>query len=210
MADRAEQAGLDAPEMPDPLQRIAGEHAFASRWLRHLHLPVLDEMPDRVTFWPLPDTARYTECYQDNPKIGEDVEEILSAEDMLKALKALSAKIDKRKFTIREVENVESHIIRDYSKPLWFERPRGEWAKLLAPNPVTVCVRQLGDKVRFWLELPEPRKFGAFIHLLDPEERERAMEQTPEEERRKYLDHLMEYASNDMADDDDEPLEAAG
>lgn len=206
--DMAECHEVEFPNMADPLQRIAGERAFASKWLKNLHLPLLDEQPDVATFWPLPDMERYAENHQDNPKMKDDVDELLSAEDMLKAAKALFTKIEKRKTVIREAEQ-GPYSFQDYSEPLWFERPRGEWAELLAPNPVSVCVRQLGNKIQFWLELPQQRKPGAFIHLLDPEERAQAIEKIPEDERQQYLDLLMHHACNDDFEDGSEQAESA-
>lgn len=205
----AESHDIAFPAMPDPVQRIAGKQAFASDWIKHLRLPYLDEQPDIVTFWPLPDVHQYPDCHQDNPGILNEVDALLKADDLLKAAKTLFGKIEKHKIKIRKVEN-EEHIMQDYSKPHWYERPRTEWADLLGPNSISASLRQLGDPVKFWLDLPHQRRFGAFLHLLGPEERERALAQIPEEERAQYRDHLAAFDSKVTFAKEPEPLEAAG
>lgn len=50
-AEMAELAGVAFPDMPDPVQRIAGVRAFATLWLKNLRLPLLDEQPDVARFW---------------------------------------------------------------------------------------------------------------------------------------------------------------
>ncbi|MFP4098881.1 MAG: hypothetical protein ACLFU1_08895 [Alphaproteobacteria bacterium] len=198
--DRAEKAGMDTPDCsPDPIQRIAGYNAHAGKWLKELSLPLIDEQPDILKFWPLPDTYRASDTYQDNTKIADDAAAVLQAESPMEAAEKLFKEIDRRPYKVRPVEE-EEDIIEDHSKPFWYERPRQEWPELLKPNSVSACVRQLGDPVQLWLSLPEKRKYGAFIHLLSPEQREQAIEKLPKKERKKYLDHLMAYASNDSGD----------
>lgn len=195
--DMAESVDVEFPEMPGPLQRIAGERAFASIWIKNLRLPLLGEDMDVLNFWPLPG-VNLTDSSQDNSNILSDVDELFKAEDMAKTAKALFAKIEKRKFSAAGSEE-GPYMEQDFSKPHWYERPRSEWADHVKPNSLSAVMRQIGDPVQFWLDLPKPRKTGAFLHLLGPEERERAIEQTPEEERQHYLDLLMQHASNDLS-----------
>ena len=199
--EMAESAGIEFPEMPGPLQRIAGERAFTSLWIKNLRLPLLGEDMDVLNFWPLP-SVNLTDSSQDNPKLISDIDELFHAEDMARAAKALFAKIEKRKFTAAESEE-GPYLEQDFSKPHWYERPRSEWADHVKPNSLSAVMRQIGDPVQFWLDLPKPRKTGAFLHLLGPEERERAIEETPIDERQQYLDVLMQHASNDVGSNDD-------
>jgi len=209
LVDRAAEAGMEAPDCaPDPIQRIAGYDAHASKWLKELSLPMMDEQPDIVKFWPVKSIKTCPDSHQDNAGIEQDVEGFLAAENITETAQALFDTIDNMRFQAREAEH-GPFLTEDHSKPRWYERPRSEWPSILNPNSVTAELRRLGNPVAFWLELPEQRKYGAFIHLLSPEQREQAVEKLPKKERKKYLDHLVTYASNDSGDAEEESLKAA-
>jgi hypothetical protein len=195
----------------DPFRAIDENAASSDTWLNHLSIPLIDEQPNILKFWPLPDLARAPETYQDNPDVMEEALSVLHAKDPAKAAEQMFKKIAGRAYDVRPVDH-EPAIVQDHSKPLWFERPRQEWHSLLKPESVTERVRQLGNLITFWLELPEQRRYGAFIHLLSPEQRAQVIEKLPEEERQQYLDHLMAYASdsqNDEPDMDEQSAQAA-
>ena len=113
-ADMAECHGVKFPNMLDPVQRIAGLQASATLWLKNLRLPLLDEQPDVARFWPPSNLEQYPDSHQDNPKIKDDVENLLSADDIFKAAKALFSKIEKRKTVIREAES-GPYFIQEYT-----------------------------------------------------------------------------------------------
>lgn len=185
-ADVAEEAGIEETGLQFPMSHILKTNKANSAWYDKLKLPLLDEAMGAVNYWPLPSIGN---SLRDNPDLLAQAEQILAADDMDKATKTVFRDLEKLKTVIREPE--EEPVKEEERQELaWYEQPRSEWRKLLWPNAISDLMDNIGDKVEFWLALPEEKKLNTFIHFLSPEEREAAVQKLPEEERRIYRDHL--------------------